>query len=44
MEPILIKNGLTLTPEWLGNYIHYKVWDENIYPFPNFTDGTLESW
>ena len=21
---------------WLSNYIHYKVWDEITYPFPNF--------
>ena len=25
--------GLTA---WIGNYIHYEVWDEITYPFPNF--------
>ena len=27
---------------WINNYIHYKVWDEIIYPFPNFIGGTVE--
>ena len=22
-------------------YIHYKVWDEIIYPFPNFNSGAV---
>ena len=21
-------HGLTLTPAWISNYMHYKVWDE----------------
>ena len=25
----------TLIPVWISNYIHYKVWDEITYPFPN---------
>ena len=29
-------HGLTLIPAWISNYIHYKVWDEIIYPFLNF--------
>ena len=33
--------GLTWIPAWLINYIHYKVWDEITYPFPNFNGETL---
>ena len=29
-------NGSTLIPAWISHYIHYKVWDETTYPFPNF--------
>ena len=29
---------------WLSNYIHYNVWGEIIYPFPNFNGGTVEVW
>ena len=29
-------HGLTLIPIWISNYIHHKVWDEIVYPFPNF--------
>ena len=29
-------------PTWIGNYIHYKVWDEVIYPFLNFNGCTAE--
>ena len=25
------------------NYIHYKVWDEITYPFPNFNGATVEA-
>ena len=25
-------------------YNHYKVWDEIIYPFPNFNGATVEVW
>ena len=35
---------LTLIPAWLRNYIHYKVWDENIYPFANFNSAAVEVW
>ena len=36
--------GLTLIPAWICNYIHYKMWDENTYPFPNFNGTTVEVW
>ena len=26
------------------NSIHYKVWDETTYPFPNFDGATVEVW
>ena len=29
---------------WISNYIHYKMWDEIIYPFSNFTSCTVEVW
>ena len=29
-------------PNMINNYIHYKVWDEIIYPFQNFKDTTSE--
>ena len=35
---------LTLIPAWIGNYIHYPVLDEIIYPFPNFNGATFEVW
>ena len=27
-------------PSMKGNYIHYKLWDDIIYQFPNFNDCT----
>ena len=36
--------GLTWIPAWISNYIHYKVWDEITYPFPNFNSCTVEVW
>ena len=32
--------------KWAGisNYIHYKVWDEITYPFPNFNGAVVEGW
>ena len=32
----LLLTGLTLIPAWINIYIHFKVWDEITYPFPNF--------
>ena len=29
-------HGFILIPAWIINYLHYKVWDEITYPFPNF--------
>ena len=31
-------------PAWISNYIHYQVWDEITYPFPNFNSTTVEVW
>ena len=33
---------INLTPAWISNYIHYNVWDEIAYPFPNFNDYAVE--
>ena len=32
----------TLTPAWMSNYSHYKMWDKITYPFPNFHCATIE--
>ena len=34
--------GLVLNPAWISNYIHYKMWYEITYPFPNFNVVKLE--
>ena len=39
---LFYQHGLTLIPSWISNYIHYKVWDEIIYPFLNFNGWTVE--
>ena len=36
------KHVLTLIPAWIGNYIHYKVWDEITYQFLNFSGAAVE--
>ena len=28
----------------MDKYIHYEVWDEITYPFPNFNGTTVEVW
>ena len=37
-------HGLTLIPAWLSNHTPNKVWDEIVYPFPNFNGATIEVW
>ena len=37
-------HGATLVPVWISNCIHYKMWDEIIYPFPTFNGATVEVW
>ena len=37
-------HGLTSIPAWISNYIHYKVWNEISYHFPDFIGGTIEVW
>ena len=32
---------LTLIPAWIRHYIHYKIWGEITYPFPNFNGATV---
>ena len=36
------KHALTLFPAWISNYIHYKMWDEIIYPLLNFNGTTVD--
>ena len=35
---------LTSIPAWISNYIHFKMWDEITYPFPNFNCAAIELW
>ena len=39
LEPILLKNGLTLIILRISNHMPSKVWDDITYPFPNFNDA-----
>ena len=34
----------TLFTAWISNQIHYKMWGEIPYPFPNFNGATVEVW
>ena len=34
--------NMGLIPAWMNNYIHYKMWDEIIYPFLHFSGATVE--
>ena len=40
----LHQHGVTWIPAWISDYIHYKVWDEITYSFPNFNSCTVEVW
>ena len=35
-------HGLTLSPAWISNYIHCKIWDEITNAFLNFNGCTVE--
>ena len=37
-------HGLTLIPAWMGDYIHYEVWDEITYLFRIFNNATVKVW
>ena len=37
-------HGLAWIPTWISKYIHYKVWDEITYTFPNFNGTAAEGW
>ena len=38
----LLLTRFNFNSAWINNYIHYKVWDEIIYPFLNFNGTTVE--
>ena len=38
----LLQSSLTLIPAWMNNHMPSKMWDEIIYPFPNFNGHTVE--
>ena len=40
----LLLTWINVNPAWISNYIHYTVWDEITYPFPNFNGCTVEVW
>ena len=33
-----------LNPAWISDYVHYKMWDEITYPFPNINGATVAVW
>ena len=40
--PLICQYGLNIIPPWISNQIHYKVSDENTYPFQlNFYGATV---
>ena len=41
MSPLLL-TWINFTPRRGSNYIHYEMWDEIAYPFPNFNVRTVE--
>ena len=40
-EPILL-TSINLFPVWIGDYIHYKMWDNITNPYPNFNGATAQ--
>ena len=40
LEPLL-QTGFNI-PSCISNYIHYKVWNEITYAFPNFNGATMD--
>ena len=40
----LLPTWIARIPVWINNYIHYMVWGEINYPFPNFNGCTIEIW
>ena len=41
---LFYQSGLTLIPAGISNHIHYKLWDEITYPFPNFNGAAVNVW
>ena len=37
-------HGSSLILAWIINQNNYEVWNEMIYPFPNFNGATVEVW
>ena len=48
MQPVLWKyvNDFTDLVKylWNSNYVHYRIWDEITYPFPNFNGAAVDVW
>ena len=41
---VCIQNVYHLSPVWINNCIHHKIWDEITYLFTNFNGATVEIW
>ena len=41
LGPLLL-TWFDINPSWIRNYIHFEVWNEITYPFPEFNGYTME--
>ena len=41
---VIVYAAINLILAWISIHIHYKVRDENTYPFPNFNGSIVEAW
>ena len=44
LHGLLLLAWINLISAWISEYIHYKLWEEITYPFPNFNGCTVEVW
>ena len=40
----ILQTWINFIPTWISNDMPSKVWDESIYPFPNFNGTAIEVW
>ena len=43
-DPFTKLNMVKFIVAWVRIYIHYKMWDEITYPFPNLKGAAVEVW
>ena len=41
---LAVSSLVLIISAWISNYIHYDMWDEITYPFPNSNGATVEVW